>query len=317
MIIPHPSASPYESPKSGLFPDDAVGPFSGPPKTSGKAIASLVLGLCFFCNLLTGVPALVFGFLGLSDIKKSRGRLKGQGIAITGIVLGGVSCTLVPIAVLIALLLPAVQAAREAARRAQCVNNLKQIGLALHNYESAYGQLPPAASTDRDGKPLLSWRVAILPFLEQQPLYNEFKLDEPWDSPHNQPLAARMPSTFRCPSVPMPESDTSGLTEYQAIVGPGAFLDETTGTRFDSMTDGTANTLAIVESKGMVVWTKPEDIPLDNLAQSKVSSYHPGGNNSLFADGSVRFLKVPTMNPANFHALCTKNGGEVVSADSL
>lgn len=318
MIIPQPTSSPYASPKSGLFPDDAVGSYGGPQKTSGKAITSLVLGVCsFFCSVLTAVPALIFGFLGLSDIKQSRGRVKGQGLAITGIVLGGVNCTLVPIVLLIALLLPAVQAAREAARRVQCVNNLKQIGLALHNYQSAYGQFPPAAITDRDGKPLLSWRVAILPFIEQQQLYSEFKLDEPWDSPHNQALAAKMPKTYACPSVPLLADNPHGMTEYLAIVGPVALFDETMGTSLDSVTDGTANTLAVVESKGLVLWTKPEDVPLDVQTQSKVSSYHPGGANALFGDGSVRFLKVQNVNPAVFQALCTKNGGEVLSTDSF
>ena len=85
-------------------------------------------------------------------------------------------------AVAIALLLPAVQSAREAARRAQCVNNLKQIGLAFHNYHSANNAFPRAAITDKQGKPLLSWRVAILPYIGQQGLYNRFNLDEPWDS---------------------------------------------------------------------------------------------------------------------------------------
>src|SRR5438477_2970944 len=104
------------------------------------------------------------------------------------------------IAVLIALLLPAVQSAREAARRAQCVHNLKQIGLAMHNYRSANDAFPMPAITDKNGKPLLSWRVAILPFIEQGELYNKFHTDEPWDSPHNKALLKEMPPTYLCPS---------------------------------------------------------------------------------------------------------------------
>ena len=102
------------------------------------------------------------------------------------------------IAVLIALLLPAVQAAREAARRSQCVNNLKQIGLAMHNYHAQQNKFPGAAITNKQGKPLLSWRVAILPLLDQQGLYEKFKLDEPWDSPHNRALLTSI--LFRLPS---------------------------------------------------------------------------------------------------------------------
>ncbi len=79
--------------------------------------------------------------------------------------------------------MPAVFASRSAAHRAQCTNNLKQIALAYHNVHSATNTFPPPAIADKDGKPLLSWRVAILPYVEQQELYNKFKLDEPWDSP--------------------------------------------------------------------------------------------------------------------------------------
>jgi len=103
-----------------------------------------------------------------------------------------------PIAV--ALLLPAVQAARESARRMQGSNNLKQQLLAMHNFHDTHNGFPAAYSTNKDGKPLLSWRVHILPYIEQQPLYNEFKLDEPWDSEHNKKLIAKMPQVFRSPN---------------------------------------------------------------------------------------------------------------------
>ena len=90
--------------------------------------------------------------------------------------------------------------ARQAAIRSQCVNNEKQIGLAIHNYISVHESFPPAYTTDKAGKPLLSWRVLILPYIEQDALYKEFHLDEAWDSPHNKALIARMPAPYRCPS---------------------------------------------------------------------------------------------------------------------
>src|SRR5262249_19251820 len=93
-----------------------------------------------------------------------------------------------------------IRQAREAARRSQCTNNLKQIGLAMHDYHRAHGTFPPAYSTSPDGKPLLSWRVHILPFLGQKALYDEFHKDEPWDSEHNKTLISRMPAVYTCPS---------------------------------------------------------------------------------------------------------------------
>jgi hypothetical protein len=219
-------------------------------------------------------------------------------------------------AVLIALLLPAVQSAREAARRAQCVNNLKQIGLAMHNYHQANGALPKPAITDKDGKPLLSWRVAILPYIEQQGLYNRFKLDEPWDSPHNRELIKEIPPTYVCPSRPQTEP---GLTTYRAFVGPGALFENGKATGFQDVTDGLSNTLMVVESQEAVPWTKPDDLTFDPAAPPSLygaGSLHPGGFNVLISDGSVRFFKL-TISPQVFKALITRAGGEVVQADSF
>ena len=213
--------------------------------------------------------------------------------------------------VAVGLLLPAVQAAREAVRRAQCSNNLKQIGLAFHNHHSVHGAFP-GNILGKDGKPLLSWRVAILPFIEQQELYNEFKLDEPWDSPHNKPLMSRMPMSFRCPSSPL--TDPS-MTSYLGYEGPGALLEKGRKVGVADVIDGTSNTLAVVESSKDVPWTKPEDLPFDPEARPALygaGSKHPGGFNALFADGSVRFLK-SSIGLTVFKALITRAGGEVIA----
>jgi prepilin-type processing-associated H-X9-DG protein len=243
-------------------------------------------------------------------------------MAITGIVTGSLGCTMFPIiAVLAALLLPAVQAAREAARRAQCVNNLKQIGRAMHNYESSYGSLPPAAITDKDGKPLLSWRVAILPYIEHAELYGRFKFDEPWDSPHNKALLSEMPLSYRCPSERLDDPNEPGMTTYKVIVGPTSLFenDPQRGTKIAQITDGTSNTLMVVESNDAVPWTKPEDLPFDPNPSSElpaVGSAHPGGFNALMADGAVRFLH-DTIDLSTLRALITKNGGEIVPNDAF
>jgi prepilin-type processing-associated H-X9-DG protein len=221
--------------------------------------------------------------------------------------------------VLIALLLPAVQAAREAARRSQCVNNLKQIGLAMHNYVSTNGKLPASAIVDKQGKPLLSWRVAILPYIEYGTLYNKFKLDEPWDSPHNRELIKYMPNTYSCPS--RTDVPGSGTTTYRAFSGRGAILDPTRPTAFAEVTDGLSTTLLVVESSDAVTWTKPDDLPFDiERAQPQgllgAGSKHSGGFNVLMGDGSVRFIKM-TISPMIFRALITKAGGEIIGADGF
>ncbi len=216
---------------------------------------------------------------------------------------------------LMAMLVPATQSAREAARRAQCTNNLKQIGLANHNYLSANGTFPMPAITDKDGKPLLSWRVAILPYLEQQQLYNRFKLDEPWDSPNNKPLIKEMPPVYLCPSRRNPEP---GTTTYRVFVGNGALFQEGAGTGIQTVTDGTSNTIMVVESKDGVPWSKPDDLKFDPEAKPSLygaGSPHPNGFNTGFADGSVRFIK-NSVSLQVWKALITRASGEVISSDA-
>ena len=269
----------------------------GPEAMSGRAIASFVLGLCsFVLCCFTGVPAVILGIMGLSDINNPKKNVSGKGFAITGIVLGSLWSVVAVPAVLIAILLPAVQAAREAARRAQCVNNLKQIGLAMHNYESSFGTFVPVATYDASGKPLLSWRVLLLPYLEQQPLYNKFHLDEPWDSPNNKPLGEIVLRVFQCPSEPALGPNTT----YQVVVDPrSTFTGKPAGVPLREVTDGTANTLLVVEAATPVPWSKPDDIRFARASDPRlgIGSRHPGGLNALFADGAVRFLKNSASNP--------------------
>ena len=214
--------------------------------------------------------------------------------------------------VLVGMLLPAVQAAREAARRSQCVNNLKQIGLAMHNYVSVNGKLPQAAITDANGKPLLSWRVAILPFLEQRTLYEKFKLDEPWDSPHNKALLEEMPSTYACPSAPNP---VKSVTNYRVWDGKGALFEKGRAVKFAEVKDGLSQTLMVVEAKEAVPWTAPEELPFDPERPTPffgAGSVHPGGMNALFGDGSVQFLRT-SMTPEVLRGMITIAGGEIIA----
>lgn len=211
------------------------------------------------------------------------------------------------VGVAVALLLPAVQSAREAARRAQCFNNHKQIALAMHNYADANGGLPPMAITGKTGEPLLSWRVALLPYLEEQALYEAIRKDEPWDSPHNKPLLERMPAVFACPSAKL----QPGMTSCRAFVGEGGILEKDKPTPISAIRDGTSNTILFAESAEPVEWTRPEGLSVNAPGSLGLGSKHPGGFVAALADGSVRFVS-SRATPETLKALATKAGGENV-----
>lgn len=218
------------------------------------------------------------------------------------------------IGVLTGLALPAVQSAREAARRMSASNNLKMIGLAIHNYHSAYRKLPPRAITADDGTPLLSWRVAILPFVEQQALYEQFHLDEPWDSPHNLALAAKIPEVYVDPSAAF----LGNQTIFQSPYGDGTMLG-TNGqqNRFRDVLDGLSNTIMVLEASTdeAVVWTKPEDVTVVSEDPLLVTGdIHPGGFHVLLGDGSVRFF-TDFIDQDMFNGMITRAGKEVIDQD--
>ena len=187
-----------------------------------------------------------------------------------------------------------IDSVRETQRK-QCSDRLTRIGLALHEYHNAHNHFPAPAIFNGDGAPLLSWRVAILPYLGYQSLYDRFRLDEPWDSLHNVHLLAEMPREFACPLGP---ACTTGQTAYQVVVGPtidsfsiNTPFDSTRGVDLREITDGTSNTVLVFEADVTVPWTKPDDLrwtpdgPLPRL-----SGNHAGGTHVLFADGGTRFL---------------------------
>jgi RNA polymerase sigma factor (sigma-70 family) len=205
--------------------------------------------------------------------------------------------------------LPGIQKSRMASSRMISANNLKQMALAMHNYASAYNHLPPAAITDKARKSLLSWRVAILPFIDQESLYKEFRLDEPWDSEHNRKLLPRMPKLYAPVNV---ESRQPHTTYYQVFTGKTTVFEDPEGCKFADITDGLSNTLLIVEAADAVPWTKPEDLPYDsNGPLPKLGGEFSEGFNAAFCDGSVRFLS-KTVPEKTLRALMTRNGGERV-----
>ncbi len=218
--------------------------------------------------------------------------------------------------ILVALLLPAVQAAREAARRNSSLNNMKQIGLALHNYADQKRAFPAHANYSPEGKPLLSWRVHILRELEHSDLYEQFHLDEPWDSEHNKELIAKMPAVFLDPSSKWQPTD--GKTHYLGVVGEGMFFSGTDkGTTFAGIRDGTANTIMLVQVNDdrATTWTKPDDWQLDekNPLNGLIPNLHPSSFLASFADGHVRAI-FGDVDLDWFKGALTKAGGEVLTA---
>ena len=216
--------------------------------------------------------------------------------------------------VLVALLLPAVQAAREAARRTTSINNLKQIMLALLNYHDAMGRFPAHANYNEAGKPLLSWRVHILPYLEGGQLYEQFHLDEPWDSEHNRQLIEQMPAFYLDPSSPK-YTPEMGHTHYLGIKGENAaFNPGPEGNKIRTFTDGTSNTLMVlqVNDERATIWTQPDDWELNegNPLAGLVPGIHPTIFNAAFTDGSVRSF-ANDLDIDVFKKAITRSGREV------
>jgi hypothetical protein len=227
----------------------------------------------------------------------------------------------------------------------QSINNIKQIGIAMHNYADAIGHFPPAVVYGPDGKPWHSWRVLVPPYLEQTPIYNKYRFDEPWDGPNNSKLLDPMPDVYRMPG------DTSHFTHYVVPVGPnvaflaegatvpdkkgsGAYAQPGKGYRsIAQFTDGTSNTIiaGTVLPDRKIPWMKPDDLPITLDPKSQLASPALGDENGfglpyksedgpfgpfLFGDGSVRSLH-QSINRHVYSALLTPNGGEVVSSDQF
>ncbi len=246
--------------------------------------------------------------------RKSGGGSGGSNALIIAVVVGGV--LFVCGGIMLALLLPAVQQAREAARRTQCKNNLKQIGLALHNYHDTFGRFPAAYLNDLQDRPKLSWRVSILPYVDQPGVFNAYSFNDAWDSPSNSMLLNPMPRTYACPSHGVPGSTN---TCYAAIAGDNTIMGAGKCVGIRDVTDGTSNTLMIVEACRLnIPWMKPQDIDAATVTRigdpNGVSSFHTGGAHILMADGTVRYIS-NNVDPNVVKALITRNGGENVGGD--
>jgi prepilin-type N-terminal cleavage/methylation domain-containing protein/prepilin-type processing-associated H-X9-DG protein len=277
-------------------------------------------------------------------------RPNGRPLAAYGFTLVELLVVITIIGVLIALLLPAVQAAREAARRMQCSNNCKQLGLGLHGFHTAQGKFPPSItdfSTNNVG-----WQVLVLPFIEQANIYDQYHQDVPWDNAKNKPLQQIRLSVFQCPSTDyfdrLPSEvdvccidgttlngeksgwlvgQSGGVGGLQAV-GKGA---STYPTCLADFSDGTSHTTMLGEDAGRGI-DKPTtdsiwcngmdgarisvDGPIKATRRWELYSDHPGGVNVTMADGSVQFLS-ENLKLKTLGALITRAGNEVIKQEEV
>jgi hypothetical protein len=220
---------------------------------------------------------------------------------------------------------------RENSRRMQCSNNLKQIALALHNYHDVYKAYPPAFVSDASGKPAHSWRVLILPFLDQEPLYRSYTFNEPWGGRNNLALLACTPSNYQCPSRLDRSPTAAAYTDYFAVIGPSAAWSGSTNRKRSDFKDPTSTTVLLVEIAGQkIAWTEPRDFTVDEvlkLVESRDEAVE-GGHRSegafgdapsyvryiALADGSVRCVST-RLSPEVWSHLLTIDDGADVSLD--
>jgi hypothetical protein len=289
-------------------PEDREPRGKGPRRTSALAIWSLILGLSSVCLcLFTGIPAMICGGLSVLNISNSKGRLGGMGMAIAGGLLGlfGTCGSTSLIGYL------GYTKGYSAVDRTVANNNLKQIGLSMHAIHDATGAFPPAAADPRNRKPGLSWRVHILPYIEQNFLYQQFKLDEPWDSPNNRRLLDQMPPQYAA-GRKRPGQTT---TPFRVFVGGGAAFEKDRGIRMTEITDGTSNTILVVEATEEVPWTKPDELEYSPTAPlPKLGSPDRSDFLVLMADTSTRSLS-KSIREATLRAAITRAGGELLGPD--
>ncbi len=210
--------------------------------------------------------------------------------------------------------MPAITSARDAARKISCSNNIRQLGLAIMEYEQTFKMYPPAYTVDANGNRLHSWRTIVLPFIDQGSLYNQIDFSKPWDDPVNQRFHDMMPEVYRCPS-----SQSTNTTPYQALVGPECIFTGSERTFLRDVTDGLANTILLVEAgnSAEVPWMSPDDIGpqefLSLISSADGASQHMGGTHVVTSDVSVKFIG-NQISPEILQSFMTKAGNEAEPA---
>jgi hypothetical protein len=214
---------------------------------------------------------------------------------------------------------PVFSTISEAPMRAVTQSNLSQIGLAMHSFNDTYGALP-AGYADKTGKPGLSWRVALLPFIEQDDLFRQFKLDEPWDSDNNKRLIAQMPAVYA-----PPKTNTNGYTFLRGFTGPNTWLppqqqtgrphQPLLGVKLTAIPDGASNTILVAEAYDPVIWTKPDELEFVPNQVPKLGGVFASGFHVLKADATVKFVR-NGIDPKVLASAIQTNDGGIVNLDN-
>jgi prepilin-type processing-associated H-X9-DG protein len=198
-----------------------------------------------------------------------------------------------------------------------CLSNMRTLSIALQLHEARYRTLPPAVITDSSGKPMHSWRVAILPYIEENEIYSNYRFNEPWNSPHNAKVTAKRPDLFHCPSDKQAgKQDTS----YVAVITPKSAWGINQGKSLDGIRDGRDGTILLVEMKNSGIhWAEPRDLDLANLPPTidktklfESLSAHPRGLIVAFADGHIEHLPFAHSSLEYLEAIVSRDGGEKI-----
>jgi len=278
-------------------------------------------GPCASCGEPIAVPQFAV-FLPADSVQPAASPRKSRSGQVLLIVFAGAVAAGFFVFLLLALAFPGVQTMRVVQQRSTCKRNLQRIGDALLRYHEDHGAFPPAFVADANGKPMHSWRVLILPYLNEEGLYQQYDFNQPWNSTKNSRLAQRMPDVYACDADP--EAKACGETNYMVVVGRYTMFPGAPSRRWADLIDDPETTILVAETPvAGTTWLEPRDLTASRMQfvvnsgyEREIGSYHAGGVNLLMADMTVHFIRDNT--PTDFvEGMITIDGGEKIAPDVL